>query len=76
MIFDFIEWDDANLDHATRRLSAQQIEQAIWNATVMRRHRRHADRALIVSTTDDGMHVTVVVQIVGGGVRPIAAWEV
>ena len=32
MIFDRIEWDAHNLDHATERLTAAEIEQAIWNA--------------------------------------------
>ncbi len=29
MIFDHIEWDEYNLDHATKRLTAAEIEQAI-----------------------------------------------
>ncbi|MBA2715727.1 MAG: hypothetical protein H0U51_01510 [Propionibacteriales bacterium] len=32
MISDRIEWDERNLDHATQRLTAAEIEQAIWNA--------------------------------------------
>ena len=32
MIFDHIEWDEYNLDHATKRLTAAKIEQAIRNA--------------------------------------------
>jgi hypothetical protein len=32
LIFERIEWDDANLKHATVRVSAAEIEQAIWNA--------------------------------------------
>lgn len=39
MIFDFIEWDEHNLDHATRRLTAIEIEQVIWNADQLRKHR-------------------------------------
>ena len=46
MIFDHIEWDEHNLDHATRRLTAAEIEQAIWNADRMFPHREHPDRAL------------------------------
>ena len=42
MIFDHIEWDEHNLDHATRRLTAAEIEQAIWNADRMLPHREHA----------------------------------
>lgn len=30
LIFERIEWDDANLEHATVRVSAAEIEQAIW----------------------------------------------
>ncbi len=32
MIIDRIEWDERNFDHATKRLTAAEIEQAIWNA--------------------------------------------
>lgn len=77
MIFDFIEWDDHNLDHATRRLTASEIEQVIWNADTMRQHREHPDRVLFSSTTDGGKKAVVIAQIVGNGsgVRPITAWE-
>jgi len=75
MIFDHIEWDEHNLDHATRRLTATEIEQAIWNAARMRRHKDHPDRALIRSVTDGGKSVVVIVQIVRDGVRPITGWE-
>jgi len=44
MIFDRIEWDEHNLDHATRRLTAAEIEQAILNARRMRKHSREPDR--------------------------------
>jgi hypothetical protein len=42
LIFDRIEWDDANLEHATVRVSSAEIEQAIWNARRMFRHRSNA----------------------------------
>jgi hypothetical protein len=32
MIFDHIEWDEHNLEHATKRLTAAEIEQAVLNA--------------------------------------------
>jgi hypothetical protein len=32
VIFEQIEWDEHNLEHAIRRLTASEIEQAIWNA--------------------------------------------
>lgn len=33
MIFDGIEWDENNLDHARRRVTAAEIEEVITNAT-------------------------------------------
>lgn len=37
MIFDAVEWDEVNLEHACRRVSAAEIEQVIANATSYRR---------------------------------------
>lgn len=42
MIFEHIEWDETNLNHATVRATAAEIEQAIWNADRMTRHREGA----------------------------------
>jgi hypothetical protein len=52
VIFDYIEWDEANLDHATKRLTAAEIEQAIRNADGkdMNLSRDAPDRRLIRST--------------------------
>lgn len=75
VIFDRIEWDDANLDHATVRATAAEIEQAILNARRAIPSRFHEDRVLFRSVTDGGRRLTVVVQIVRDGVRPIAAWD-
>lgn len=75
MIFDRIEWDEANLDHATVRATASEIEQAIWNADRMTRHREQPDRVLLRAKTDGGRQLVVVAQIVRDGVRPITAWE-
>ncbi len=75
MIFDRIEWDEHNLVHATRRLTVAEVEQALWNANQMIRHREHEDRALIRSSTDGGKLVVVVVAILQDGVRPITGWE-
>ncbi len=76
MIFDHIEWDEGNLEHATRHgLSEADIEQAIWNATGWHRHNKVVDRRLIRSVTDGGKRVLVIVQIVRDGVRPITGWE-
>lgn len=75
MIFDRIEWDEANLDHATKRLTAAEIEQAILNADRMLKHPRDADRGLIESATDGGKAVVVIVQLVRDGIRPVTGWE-
>jgi hypothetical protein len=75
VIFDHIEWDEYNLDHATKRLTAAEIEQAIWNATSASRHRMEPDRRLIRSATNGGKRVIVIVQVVHDGVRPITGWE-
>jgi hypothetical protein len=75
VIFDGIEWDDANLEHATLRATSSEIEQAIWNAERMTRHRTEPDRVLIRSVTDGGRRLVIVAQLVRGWVRPITAWE-
>ncbi len=77
MIFDGVEWDENNLDHACRHVTAEEIEQVIVNATHYRRHRRYADRVLFTDRTDGGKLVTVVARYDGGRhlVRPITAWE-
>lgn len=75
MIFDHIEWDQANLDHATRRLTVAEIEQALINADGWFRHTKAADRRLVRSRTNGGKRVLIVVQIVRDGVQPITGWE-
>lgn len=77
MIFDGIEWDENNLDHACRRVTAAEIEQVITNAASYRSHLRHPDRVLFTDCTDGGKRVTVVVRYDTGRhvVRPITAWE-
>ncbi len=78
MIFDYIEWDEHNLDHPTKRLTARQIEQALANADHWFLHKTIKDRRLVRSRTDGGKSVLVVVQVVqvvGGGLRPITGWE-
>jgi hypothetical protein len=57
MIFDHIEWDEHNLDHATKRLTAAEIEQAVLNSDRMLRHPRDSDRGRIDSVTDGGKRV-------------------
>ena len=75
MIFDRIEWDEHNLDHATKRLTAAEIEQAILNSSRMRKHAKDLDRGRIESVTDGGRSVVLIVQILHDGVRPITGWE-
>ncbi|MGH3385913.1 MAG: hypothetical protein ACRDO1_15160 [Nocardioidaceae bacterium] len=54
MIFDHIEWDEANLDHATVRLTATEIEQAIFNAERATPHRHFPDRVLFPPSPTEG----------------------
>lgn len=77
MDFDAVEWDDANLDHATRHgVSAVEVEQVIQNATEFRRSKHHPDRRRIQARTDGGRRVVVIIQVLAGGrARPITAWE-
>ena len=77
MIFESVEWDEHNLDHACRRLSASEIEQVIWNAKSYQPHKRYPDRILFTAATDGGKRATVVARHDPGraSVRPITAWE-
>lgn len=77
MIFDSVECEAHNLDHACRRLSAIEIEQVIWNATTYQPHRRYPDRVLFTAATDGGKRATVVARYDPGRaiVRPITPWE-
>lgn len=77
MLFELIEWDEHNLDHACRRLTAAEIEQVITNATHYLPHRRHHDRVLFTARTDGGKPATVVARYNRARhvVRPITAWE-
>jgi hypothetical protein len=77
VIFDGIEWDEQNLEHACRRLTPVEIEQVIVNANSYRPHRHHSDRVLFRGYTDGGKYVTVVARYDAGRrtVRPITAWE-
>jgi len=77
VIFDGVEWDERNLEHACRRVTAPEIEQVIANATSYRAHRRHLDRVLFTDRTDGGKRATVVARYDVGRhlIRPITAWE-
>jgi uncharacterized DUF497 family protein len=68
---EFIEWDEENVEHATRHgVSAAEIEQAIANASTARRNKR------IDSVTDGGRHVVVIAthDLARRSLRPITAW--
>jgi hypothetical protein len=54
VIFEWIEWDDENLEHATRRATVAEIEQAIFNASAASPSRYHEDRVMFRSATDRG----------------------
>lgn len=77
MQFERVEWDDANLDHATVRASVAEIEQAIANADRLYRNRQSPSRRLIRSDTDGGRRLVIVIALLDDGraVRPITAWE-
>jgi len=77
VIFDGIEWDENNLDHACRRVTAAEIEEVIANATSYRQHRHHPHRVLFTDHTNGGKRMTVVARYDAGRhlVRPITAWE-
>ena len=77
VFFDGIEWDENNLDHACRRVTAAEIEQVIANANNYRGHQRYPDRVLFTDCIDGGKRVTVVARYDAGRrlVRPITAWE-
>jgi len=77
---EFIEWDDANVEHATRHgVSVQEIEQVIVSATVIRRNKRgRPGDVRIEASTDGGRQVVVVAahDAARRRLRPITAWEV
>lgn len=75
MIFDRIEWDEYNLDHATRHgVTATEIEQAIWNTD--RVPPSSDGRFRFTGVTDGGRKVRVIAAEIRDGIRPISAWEV
>jgi hypothetical protein len=73
---EWFEWDEENLDHATRHgVSGREIEQAIRNATVIRKG-RSSEFVDLRTRTDGGRRVRVIAQVLPGGVvRPVTAWE-
>ena len=79
MIFEEIEWDDDSLIHATGHgVSVVEIEQAISNATALRRNKRgRSGDVRIDSVTNGGRKVVVIAAHDPGRrlLRPITAWE-
>jgi hypothetical protein len=74
-----IEWDDANLVHATRHgVTADEIDQALGNRPVYRRNKRgRSADYLALGATEGGRRIVVAVQWCAETrrVRPITAWE-
>lgn len=79
MLFERIDWDDANLYHATRHgVTAEEIEQAIANATTVRRNRRNRSGNVRIDAETDAGRKVVVIAAHGPwrrSLRPITAWE-
>jgi hypothetical protein len=78
VLFEWFEWDDENIMHATRHgISVVEIGEAIANADRFTRSDRDArDRVLFRSRTDAGRPVVVVAQLLPrGGLRPFVAYE-
>jgi uncharacterized DUF497 family protein len=70
-----VVWDEANLQHATKRATVAEITQVIRNARSYTKGKTgDSGRALIVGETDGGRRLTVVVEVRSPAeVRPITA---
>lgn len=79
VLFDHIEWDEANIAHATRHgVATWEVEEAIVNADMVRRNRRNRSGDVRFDTkTDAGRQVVVIAAYDADwhAVRPITAWE-
>jgi hypothetical protein len=75
LIFERIEWDDANLEHATVRVSAARDRAGDLERWAHVRHRSKRDRVVFRSRTDGGRPLVVIAQLIRDGARPITAWE-
>jgi uncharacterized DUF497 family protein len=75
-----IDWDDDNLEHATRHgVSASEIEQAVGNATAVRRNKRGRSGDVRIESVTDGGRQVIVIAVhdpARRALRPITAWEV
>jgi hypothetical protein len=73
-----IEWDDANLEHATRHgVSSSEIEQVLRSGPTYRANRRGTGDYLAEGATEGGRRIRVVIayDTIRRSARPIAAWE-
>lgn len=79
-----IEWDDANWEHATRRVEDWEIHEVIeegeydwWPHPKRRRGGKYANRFLLRGKTVGGRKVLIVVEKVGDDkLRPITAMNI
>ena len=76
MVYNLIEWDENNLEHAAARATVDEITQAIMNAQTMTKHRSIPDRVLMLAETNGGRLLRVIADVVRGDtLRPVTAWE-
>lgn len=79
MRIEFVEWDDDNIEHATRHgVSVIEVEQAIANATTVRRNKRGGSGDVrLDAVTAGGRRVVVIAAYdpIRRSLRPITAWE-
>lgn len=71
----FIDWDEANETHATRRASKKQIAEVLLGRTEAKINKKSGTADYIVTAcANDGTKWTVVFDYVKGTARPISAW--
>jgi hypothetical protein len=79
--FDFIEWDDTNIDHiAEHGLSMDEVEDVIRNANNIQGRSRSSGRPFLRDETSTGKSIVVIYERYKDGrdviIRPITAYEV
>lgn len=76
---EYIEWDDANREHATRHgITEEEINQVLRGSPVIRRNRKgRSGDYYAFGSTHGGREVVVVVAWDSARriIRPITAWE-
>jgi hypothetical protein len=78
LTIEYIEWDDANLDHATVRATRAEIDQVFANGPAVRLNTRGRSADYVaVGKTDGGRRLVVPFGYdeVRRSARPITAWE-